>query len=195
MAESSALVPSGTLTVHGGVPREEMFSREQQALILSTVAKGATPDQFKLFLYQCYRTKLDPLCRQIYAVIRGGALSIQVSIDGFRVIALRSGLYAGREPTQWCNKEGIWVDIWLDASYPPSGAKVGVRVKNGAGGYYVVWAVATLRSYSTGQGLWPKMPDVMLEKCAEAKALRAAFPHDLSGLYSAEEMEQASSDR
>lgn len=172
-------------------PPDSRFTKDQVALIWSTVAKGSTPDQFKLFLYQCCRTRLDPLCRQIYAVVRGGQLSIQVSIDGLRVIAQRTGLYAGREPTQWCNREGVWTEVWLDRSCPPSAAKVGVRVKNGPSSVFTVWAVATTASYNTNQGLWVKMADVMIEKCAEAKALRIAFPHDMSGLYTSEEMDQA----
>lgn len=167
------------------------FSSAHRKLIMTTICpKGTTEEQLELFLYQCFRTRLDPLCRQIYMLILGGKPTFIASIDGLRVLAARTGLYLGCTPTQWCNREGVWTDIWLDSTCPPSGAKVGVRVKHGAG-EYIVWAVATTRSYNTGQGLWSKMPDVMIEKCATAKALRSAFPHDISGLYGPEEMEQA----
>lgn len=40
-------------------------------------------------------------------------------------------------------------------------------------------------------GKWATMPHVMLAKCAEAQALRKGWPEDLSGIYAAEEMDQA----
>ena len=51
--------------------------------------------------------------------------------------------------------------------------------------------VARFADYNAGQGLWSKMPAAMIAKCSEALALRKAFPADMSGVYSTDEMEQA----
>jgi hypothetical protein len=53
-----------------------------------------------------------------------------------------------------------------------------------------MWGVARFASYA-GDNLWRKMPEVMIAKCAEALAIRKAFPDDVSGLYTTEEMQQA----
>lgn len=140
------------------------------------------------FLAHCRRTQLDPIARQIYAIHRDGKWGIQVSIDGARLIAERSQKYEGQTPVQWTGDGQTWTDVWLDQK-PPAAARVGVYR---AGFREPMIAVANFSAYAAGGPMWQKMPALMLGKCAEMLALRKAFPQDLSGLYSSEEMDQAS---
>jgi phage recombination protein Bet len=151
------------------------------------------------FLAHCHRTGLDPIARQIYAIERGGKWTITVSIDGFRLIAQRSREYAGQTPIEWTADGVVWHEVWL-SDEPPAAARVGVRRK---GFEEPLFAVARWSSYAVmvpewrdGQKvgeklspMWERMPDLMLGKVAEALALRRAFPMELSGLYTEEEID------
>ncbi|MEM9450236.1 MAG: phage recombination protein Bet [Cyanobacteria bacterium P01_E01_bin.6] len=170
------------------------WSGAQLDLIRSQIAAGCTDEELMLFGQVCNRTGLDPFARQIYAIKRGGKnpkMTIQVSIDGMRLAASRSGNCAGSE-SFWCGTDGQWVDVWLKDECPAA-AKTHVYLK-GCERPFV--GVARFDSYkqeygNSLSGMWAKMPDLMIQKCSEAKALRKAFPAELSGIYSTDEMQQA----
>lgn len=166
------------------VPQGHSLTIEQIDLIKRTIAKGATDDELKLFVNQCNKTQLDPFARQIYYIKRGGQGQIQISIDGQRIIAERSGKYAGQVGPFWCGEDGEWKDVWLKST-PPKAAKVGVLRHDWKEPKF---AVANWDAYHQDTFAWKKMAALMLAKCAEGLALRAAFPQDLSGLYTGEEM-------
>jgi phage recombination protein Bet len=171
--------------------------------------------ELDLFMATCRRTGLDPFQRQIYAVFRWDnrsrqeEMSIQVSIDGFRLIAQRTGEFDGyplsatfvneegmtesRSTARWCGSDGVWTDVWLSEN-PPAAAKVSVARRGAA---HPATCIATWSQYcqrdrdGNPTGMWLRMGATMLAKCAEALALRMMFPNDLSGLYTTDEMGQA----
>lgn len=152
------------------------------------------------FLHTCKRTGLDPHAKQIYCIGRGSSdgtvsWSIQTAIDGFRVIAERSGKYAGQDAPEWLTEQGEWVQVFVKALHGnfPLAARVNVyrddwgRDKPAVG--IATWdEYAQYTSKKELTSMWRQRGPGQLAKCAEALALRKAFPQDLSGVYTDDEI-------
>jgi phage recombination protein Bet len=169
------------------------INREQIELIKNTVAVGATDTELKLFLYQAEKRGLDPLTRQIHFIKRQrwdkdskGYIevgTIQTGIDGFRLIADRTGKLSGIKRGVITNDKGelvrAWAEVFRKDWTEPAREEVSFK------------EYCQLGKEGQPMGLWKTMPETMLKKVAEAAALRMAFPENLSGLYSDDEMSQA----
>jgi phage recombination protein Bet len=174
------------------------LSQDQIDLLKTTVCKEGTNDDFKIFLHVCQKTGLDPFVRQIYAVFRQDyalnkkVMSIQTGIDGYRLIAERTGKYApGQKTTYDYDKDGKMISA---TAYIKKQTSDGTWHEISATAFYSEY-VQTTTDKVTKQKIptkfWQQMPHGQLGKCAEALALRKGFPHEMSNLYTKEEMAQA----
>lgn len=197
-----------TIAAEGG------FTPAQVDLIRTQIAPEATNDQLAFFLEVCRGVGLNPFMRQIYAVFRNSntkgkdgewdtvkRMTIQTGIDGYRLLAARTGQLAGIDDAVYDTE---------DATHPNKATVTVYRFIGGLGGQRVAFTatarwneyVQTKDEYVNGKKtgnkvpteMWAKMPYLMLAKCAEALALRKAFPAELSGVYTHEEMAQADND-
>lgn len=156
----------------------QQFSEDQIGVLKATVAKGVSDAELQLFLAVCQRTGLDPFSRQIYAVkYSNQPMFVHLAIDGLRLIAERSGRWEGSIGPYFCGKDGHWTDVWLEEE-PPAAAKFAVLKR---GFREPIWYVALWKSFFVANSpLWRGKGPEMLGKCAEAGAMRKAFPHETS---------------
>lgn len=171
------------------------FNAQQLDLIKRTICVGATDDELHLFVMQAQRMGLDPFARQIHAVKRStwnattrqneDRMTIQVGIDGLRLVADRTGRYAPGKEASFTYKDGALVSA------------TAYVLKLVAGTWHECASTAFWNEYAalkrdgTPTQMWATKPHIMLAKCAEAAALRRAFPAELSGVYTDDEMAQA----
>jgi phage recombination protein Bet len=158
------------------------------------VSERVTPEEKEVdqFLLECRIYDLEPLAGQIYAVWENGVMRAVATIDGMRLLAERTELYDGQSDPEWCDAEGNWTDYWAGEDTP-----IAARVRVHRKGTKVPttgtanWHDFAPQGDAGADSLWNKVggkPAHMLSIRAEALALRKAFPSQLSGLYTAEEL-------
>jgi len=191
--------------------------RPAQLQLIQRMNPDCSPDEFNVFLSVAANLGLDPLRKQIYCFVYNKdnadkrRMSIIVGIDGFRSVAKRSGEYRpdNRAPRFITDPEKI------DEATNPLGlvsAEVSVFQFSHAQ-WHEVAAIAYwdefapivdggewkdrrfvkdgTRALDPKKDNWRKMPRIMLSKCAEAQAIRRAWPEDLSAIYADEEIDRA----
>lgn len=187
---------------------QSAFTPQQVAMLEHIGVEGASDADLQVFLHHVQRTGLDPFARQIYMIARperkqvngqwvnSSRQTIQTGIDGYRLIgrraADRSGVSISVKAPVWAHPDGGWRDVWLPAWGTPAAAKATI-VRHGE----EFTAVALFDEYKQTKRdgsltrMWEQRPAGQIAKCAEALAWRMAFPHDLAGIYTDEEMQQA----
>ena len=181
----------------GGQPVR--LDEKQVELIKSLCAKESTPEEFELFMQICKKSKLDPFKKEIYFVKfntkRGAQMVIITGIDGFRAMAARDHKdFGGTSAAEFTYPEAKLMTpagrlIPLTATvkaYRKGGVECTATV------YWEEFAPVDLKHPRSD--FWNRMPKVMLEKCAEAKALRKAFP-GLGNIFTSAEMDQQFQDQ
>ena len=159
-----------------------LVTDEQVKVIKDTIAKGATDTELQLFIHDCIRRGVHPMDKLIHFTKRGGRYVPITSIDFMRQQAEKTGQYAGYEST-------------FSGTPGTADFSCTVTVKRyGPQGQIGTWTgTARWSEYYPGDAsgqMWLKMKHNQLEKCAEALALRRAFPN-IAGLYEKAEMDQA----
>lgn len=171
---------------------KDLLSQGDLAVLRNSKFKGFTDDEISYARSVCSHLQLNPILKQIHFVKRKDhsdgtyTVTVQVGIDGFRLAAERTGRYAGSDDGIFEYKPGTHAPI-----------KASVTVYKMVDGIRVPYtASARWEEYYPGDQakegfMWRKMPHGQLAKCAEALALRKAFPQELSALRTDEEMAQA----
>ena len=159
-----------------------ILTQKHLKLIKDQIAPKSTQSEFELFVMMARRTRLDPLLKQLYFIKYGeGAranVSYVTSIDGYRIIAHRTDDFGGiDEPKYTRNNRGEVTHCTISVYKKDSDRPFSATVK--------------FSEYTTGKNLWGTKPETMIAKVAEAHALRKAFPQDLSGIYTTDEMPTA----
>jgi phage recombination protein Bet len=188
----------------------EMFTPEQIEIVKRMVTnEGGTDADAARFVEVCKIRRLNPIAGQIHAMFRNNnegtkaeprwvkKMTVQTGIDAYRLIAERSGKYEGQTKTEWCDQKLVWYDVWPFTDKPPFACRMGVHR---AGFREPMVKTATFSEYAqtnrdgTLNRMWHDRGPAQLAKCCEALCLRAAFPEELGGLYTDDEMAQASNE-
>lgn len=170
------------------------------AIIRNYLVNGngnVTDQEVAMFLNLCRYQHLNPFLREAYLIKFGSQpATIVTGKDAITKRAMRNPTYKGQQAGVVIFHEESGELEYRPGSLVMNGEQlVGGWAKVFVEGYEVpIEAVVSLQEYigtkndGTVNGQWSKKPATMIRKVALVQALREAFPEDLGGMYSSEEM-------
>ena len=162
--------------------------------VRQTFCPTATNQEVQLFLALCATQRLNPWTKEAYLVKYGnGPASIITSRAAIQKRADSNPEYEGVEVgVVVLTAQGTIDHRPGEAYYKALNEQLlGGWAKAYRKGRKPYYSEVPLSEYNTGKSNWAKMPGTMITKVAEMHALRGAFPQDFQGMYSDEEMAQA----
>jgi len=184
-----------------------------RALVEAVFPTAKSVEGVILALSYCKARRLDPMKKPVHVVPiwdrerKRYVDTVWPGIGELRTTAMRTGLYAGCDAAQFgpdvtqtfrgkAGEDGR--DVTVTVTFPEWAQVTVYRMVNGqrvpVPGPRVYW----LETYAT-QGrdglpndMWRRRPRGQLEKCAEAAALRRAFPEEIGNELAADEIGAAS---
>jgi len=181
------------------IVKHEATPDEVYRVLENSLYPGARKESIALVLSYCRMNGIDPLLRPVHIVPTSVKLPsgqyemrdvLMPGIADYRIKAARSGEYAGKSEPEFgpdVERFGITFPAWCRVTV--------TRIVAGSPRQFTAnerW----LENYATAKRdtdqpnmMWRKRPYGQLAKCAEAQALRMAFPEFSGGQVTAEEME------
>jgi RecT family protein len=151
----------------------------QVKVLKATICAKLSIEQLQLYLTICARKNVDPFSQAYAFPQEEGGLAFGLRIDGMRALAMRTGQYTSRT-----------VETLLVPDGERKGQLLGARATvTRAGMTAPVVEEAYMAEYAKAGRGWNTYPETMIRKVAESKALRAAFPDALSGVYEPAEIQ------
>jgi phage recombination protein Bet len=166
---------------------------------MNNLFPGAKVESVLMVFDYCRARKLDPLKKPCHIVpMEVGGVWRDVVMPGiyeYRTTAMRTGQYMGHSKPEYgeiVECKGVMAPEWCSLTIYRWNAAANQRTEFPVTVYFsecvgTRWDKEAKTQKANAR--WAKAPRQMLTKCAEAAGLREAFPDELGGEHTAEEME------
>lgn len=173
------------------MPIDDRRDRTDRDALRRAMFPDLSDEMFTAFMEACEVRKLSPWCGQAFpkltydSVLRRPVLNVMLGIEGFRLIAHRTGVYAGCLENKFEYDENGRITRAIATVFKLVGDHRCEFTESVRMAEYI--GIPSQIDVAFRH----QMPHMWLGKIAEAAALRKAFPQELGGIYTPEEMEQA----